>query len=741
MRLALITPFAICLALAARGEEVRLPGLGQPVEILRDKWGVPHIYAKTQDDLFFAQGYVAARDRLFQIDLWRRVGTGKLAEVLGGQAVARDRLARLVRFRGDWNEEWQSYSPDARQIASAFVAGINAYIHALGGKRPIEFRLAGYDPGLWQTEDVVARIAGLLMVRNLSREVQRAELIREAGMEAMLRLMPPDPMVKITVPRELDLADITQAILRDYTEAIGAVRFPGEAQGSNNWVVDGTLSVTGKPILANDPHRPILLPSLRKTVHLVGPGWNVYGAGEPSLPGIALGHNEEIAFGFTIVGMDQADLYVEKLHPTDDNQYEYRGAWQQMEVVHEQLAVKASAPQTVELKYTRHGPVLYEDRARRRAYALKWVGSLPGSAGYFAALSLGRARNWQEFLKAVALYKVPSENMVYADRAGNIGWIASGLMPVRRNWTGLLPVPGHTGEHEWAGYLTVDQLPQKFNPASHFAHTANHNILPPAYPHTLSFEWAAPFRADRIGEMMAGRGKFSIADFQRMQQDVTSLAARRFLAALRNSQLQGSGESSEALRKLAAWDGRMDTASAPAAIYAMWMNKLSGQLRPARSPVTPDTMAVLMMRETGSGKEALEATLEAALAELRKTLGSDPSRWRWGQLHQVHFRHPLGKKEWSRGPYERPGDANTVNAAGGTGFTQNSGASYRQIIDLSDWDRSVMTNVPGESGNPESPYYDNLIDGWLAGRYHPMLFSRKAVEEAAAERITLTPAR
>ena len=739
MRLAVLPALAIFLALPGRGEEVTLPGLRGPVEILRDTWGVPHIYAKSQEDLFFAQGYMAARDRLFQIDLWRRAGTGKLAEVLGAPALRRDRLARLVRFRGDWNEEWQSYAPDAKQVASSFVAGINAYIRGLGGTRPLEFRLAGYDPGLWQAEDVVARIAGLLMVRNISREVQRAEILRDAGMEAMLRLMPPDPMVKIAVPAGLDLAGITQEILRDYTEATGAVRFP-DTQGSNNWVVGGALSVTGKPILANDPHRPILLPSLRKTVHLVGPGWNAYGAGEPALPGIALGHNEEIAFGFTIVGMDQADLYVEKLHPTDDNRYEYRGAWRDMEVVREQVLVKGSGAQTVELKYTLHGPVLHEDRGRRRAYALKWVGSLPGSAGYFAALSLGRAKNWQEFRKAVARYKVPSENMVYADRAGNIGWIASGLMPVRNKWTGLLPVPGHAGDYEWTGYLTVDQLPQKFNPAEHFIYTANHNILPPSYPHTLAFEWAAPFRAGRIGEMFAAKRKFSIEDFQRMQQDVTSLAARRFAAVLDKSQLRLSGEPAEALRKVSGWDGRLDAASQPGAIYAMWMNKLAARLKPAQSPVAPDPPAVLKLLEEGARQE-LEPALQDALGELRRTLGADMSRWRWGLLHKVEFRHPLARKDWNRGPYERPGDGNTVNAAGGSGFSQTAGASYRQIIDLGDWDKSVMTNVPGESGDPASPFYDNLVDEWLKGRYHPMLFSRKAVEAAEAERITLTPAR
>ncbi|HEY1214658.1 MAG TPA: penicillin acylase family protein, partial [Bryobacteraceae bacterium] len=301
-------------------------GLKQPVEILRDRWGVPHIYAQNQDDLFFAQGYITAQDRLFQLDIWRRIGAGKLSEVLGPNYLARDRIARLVRYRGNWDEEWKSYSPDAKQIAIAFTNGINAYIESLHGQRPEEFQLAGFDPGLWTPEDVVSRLAGLKMTGNILGEVNRAIQVARLGLKTVELLSPPDPPTEFAVPRGLDLGDITSSILRDYTSAIGPIRFPGQ-QGSNNWVVDGTMSRTGMPILANDPHRALQLPSLRKTVHLVAPGWNVIGAGEPALPGIALGHNEDVAFGFTIVGIDQQDLYVEKLNPDDPTEYLFKGTW------------------------------------------------------------------------------------------------------------------------------------------------------------------------------------------------------------------------------------------------------------------------------------------------------------------------------------------------------------------------------------------------------------------------------
>jgi penicillin amidase len=735
--------FLLCVlgAFPALAEEVSLPGLRDRVEILRDRWGVPHIYASNQDDLFFAQGYMAARDRLFQIDLWRRVGTGRLAEILGPEAIERDRIARLVRYRGDWDEEWNSYAADARQIAAAFTSGINAYIGSLGGKRPLEFRVAGYDPAPWEPEDVVARVAGLQMVRNFSREVNRALAIRDVGLETANWLMPPEPFIDIRIPHGLNLSALSRNILRAYNEATAPVRFDS-SQGSNNWVVHGKLTETGKPLLANDPHRPILLPSLRKTVHLVAPGWNVFGAGEPALPGIALGHNGEIAFGFTIVGMDQSDLYVEKLHPKDSTRYEYRGEWKKMEIVREQIPVRGGlGPRTLELKYTVHGPVIHEDLNRRLAYALKWVGSLPGSAGYFAALSLVRARNWSEFRQAVARYKVPSENLVYADREGNIGWIAAGLMPVRKNWSGLLPVPGHSGEYEWSGFLSVDQLPQKFNPPEGYIYTANANILPAGYPHTLSYEWAPPFRGERVREMLEEKRKFTVADFQRMQQDVVSLPARRFQQLLRQANLKPAGVEAEALKLVLDWDARLDQDSAAALIYQVWMAALARRLTPAKSPVPADTPAVLRRLERSPEAELLAATLSSAVKEIRESHGPDVSKWRWGLLHRAEFRHPLGKAEWHRGPVERPGDGYTVNSTSGPNFRQTAGASYRQIIDVSNWDNSVMTNVPGESGDPESPHYSDLIEEWSQGRYHPMLYSRQAVEAATVERIYLNPAR
>ena len=318
--------------LAAAQETVNLPGLKQPVEILRDKWGIPHIYAQSQDDLFFAQGFMAARDRMFQLDLWRRAGNGRLAEVLGESYVNRDRMAQLLRFRGDFKAEWNSYAPDTWPIAVAFTSGINAYIKSRNGNFSSEFRAAGYKPGLWDPNDILTRIPALGMLQNVVKEVVRSQEIQRFGLNKVNQYLPVDPKIPIEIPHNLNLSDIVPEAFKDFTAASTEIEI-SENAGSNNWAVSGLMSETGKPLLASDPHRRLMVPSLRKTVHLVAPGWNVIGAGEPALPGVALGHNEHIGFGFTITGIDQMDVYVETLHPGKDDDWativhvRYARAW------------------------------------------------------------------------------------------------------------------------------------------------------------------------------------------------------------------------------------------------------------------------------------------------------------------------------------------------------------------------------------------------------------------------------
>ncbi|MBI1357642.1 MAG: penicillin acylase family protein [Acidobacteria bacterium] len=730
-----------------------IPGLQAPVEILRDEYGVAHIYAQNQHDLFFAQGYVAAQDRLYQIEIWRRTGAGELAEVFGPDYVDRDRIARLVRYRGDLDAEWASYGPQSRQIAEAFTSGVNAWVDAHRDRLPVEFELLDFEPGRWKAEDVLLRIAGLLMVRNISQEIARAEMVAKLGVEMTEKYFPTDPVVSLKPDPDLDLAGIDAAVTAAYREAVSIPELE-QAQGSNNWVVAGRLSETGSPLLASDPHRPVILPSLRYLVHLNAPGWNVIGSGEPALPGVAIGHNERIGWGFTIVQYDLADLFIEQLNPANPDEYRVGEGFQPFEVEKETVAVRGGEPVEVELRFSRRGPIIWSDPAGGRVAALRWAGQEPGTAGYLGSLALDQAQNWDGFVTAMRAWKVPSENIVYADVDGHIGWIPAGLLPIRQGWRGLLPMPGWKDEYQWTGFRTVDQLPRIADPAQGYVATANHNIRPKDYPYDLGFDWSNPYRFRRIDEVLAAGEKFSIADFQKLQHDETSLPARALVGML--GELPEGGAAAEARAMLADWDLVLDKDSAAAALFELWVRKLPGkyvmsQVPPAaqglveRNLMTPELIAGLARISDSERRLVLLETLDEAWQEARKLLGEQSSGWRWGALHNIEFRHPLAntaarRQVFNVGPFERGGDANTPNATPGPGFSQSSGASYRHILDVSDWDRSVYTSTPGQSGMPGSPHYADLAPRWAGHEYQPLPFSRQAVEAATQHKLVLQPA-
>lgn len=745
--------------------QIAVPGLRQPVEVLRDKWGIPHIYAQNQHDLFLAQGFVAAQDRLFQIDLWRRAARGETAAVVGPSALEADRFSRLIRYRGDLDAEWNVYSPDAREICAAFTDGINAYIEQCGDRLPVEFQLAGFKPGQWQVEDCLGRLAGITMIRNFRQEVNRARLVAAVGAEKARWLHPTDPPRDFGPAEGLDLAGIDGRILAGYDAATRLLSFDAGPQGSNNWAVDGSLSRSGKPIMASDPHRAPMLPSLRYLVHLHAPGWNVIGGGEPALPGVALGHNEHVAWGFTIAGNDQADLYVEETHPLDPRKYKVGGEWREMEIVREEIQVKGAAkPQAVELRFTRHGPVLFQDETLRRAYTLKWVGALPGGAAYLGSLALDRARNAAEFRQAIESWRMPSENIVYADVAGNIGWVATAQTPIRPGWDGLLPAPGAEGRYEWQGFLPYAELPQTANPRERFICTANHNILPPGYAKQIAYEWAAPYRNERIRQRLGAESQFDIQAMQSIQQDVTSLAGRR-LAKLAVHIEADTPSLKAAVELLGRWDGSLPIDSQAGALYGVWLQELQAGLYQPHLPesvktIVPDNVPALLAaleqpderwfagaaKPQAARNALLKETLAKSVARLEKQLGQDPARWRWGALHTVHFSHVLASlgepyaKAFNLGPLPRPGDGLTPNATRhNPKFEQVNGATYRHIFDLADWDRGVATSAPGQSGQPGSPHYDDLLPLWAKGEYFPLFYSPAKVRQHTSHQLTLAP--
>ena len=789
-----------------------MAGLSQPVEIRRDRWGINHIYARSETDLFFAQGYSAAKDRLFQFELWRRQATGTLAEVVGRRELERDRGARLHMFRGDLDAELAHYHPRGKAIIEAFVQGVNAYIAETERQPsllPVEFRALGLTPGRWTPAVVISRHQSL--TANLSEEVRHMRALKHMTAEALKELIyiqGGNPVFSLDAA--LDARTFPDEVLRLYNafrnpvefvpedviaELRGAPRaasastsdsrlpahaFAGAAAdrpdedainprdiGSNNWVVSGARTQSTFPILANDPHRAQSAPSLRYWVHLVGPGWNVIGGGEPVLPGVSIGHNEFGAWGLTIFGNDSEDLYVYDVNPANANEYRYHGQWEAMKLVADTIPVKGEKPVTVEHRYTRHGPVIFEDRANRKAYALRAGWMEPGSAPYLASLRMGQARTWEEFREACGYNRMPAENMVWADRTGTIGWQAAGIQPMRRNWSGLLPVPGD-GRYEWDGYLPITALPHEMNPNRGFVATANHYLFPNDYPfpEAMHYTWADPYRAARITEVLGSGRLFSVAEMARLQNDDLSIPARALVPLLKDVGV-ASPATAKARDLLMGWDFVMDKASVPAGVYGMWQRRLFANVRElmmpaaAREALGQNFVSVKRIidwlyapdgrfgADPTAGRDALVArSLDEAVAELGKRFGPDMAKWQWGQegYHHALIRHPLAsavndatRAKLNVGPLPRGGNGETVSATGGAD-NQTSGGSLKLIADTENWDNSIGLNTPGQHGNPESPMYRNLFEMWAKGRYFPVAYSRAKVESVTESVTQLTPA-
>jgi len=628
-------------------------------------------------------------------------------------------------------------------------------------------------------------MAAYSMTSNAARELLHARMVDLLGVDAASALFDLDPQVKLDPKPGADYSGLSPALLKDLVGSDMRSAFePGILQESNNWTISGALTASGKPLLANDPHRVVAEPSLRYIVHLVAPGWNVIGAGEPALPGVAVGHNESIAWGFTIFGLDQQDLYLETLDPAHPLQYATENGWQIMQVVTESIAVRGAPNVAVQLKYTRHGPVLWEEG--KRALALRWVGAEPGSAGYLGSLALDRARNWREFEAAMPRWKVPSENIVYADRAGNIGEHSTGLAPWRKNWTGLLPVPGN-GQYEWSGFLPNEQLPHSFNPAAGFVASANQRMTPTDFPYAVGFEWADPVRFQRITQILedakARGAKLQVADMQNLQTDIVSLLARDLQGLLRgmaagapdapdapdkphapDAVATDASAQRAAVRMMLDWDGALRADSPNAALFEYWVRELQEDVKtrlvpePARAEFGELSRVRLRQEllrpshaafgddETAGRNAMLLQTLARAHAKLIAARGPDPQRWAWGAIHTMTFRHaldgtPATAALLDRGPMRRSGDGEVVQATsfGSQSFDQTAGASYREVIDLADWDHSVGINVPGQSGQPGAKHYEDLLPLWLDGRYFPLSYSRAAVDAVTSDTLQLMP--
>jgi penicillin amidase len=712
--------------------ELHLVGLKGEVTVVRDPWGIAHIYASNTDDLFFTQGFVAAQDRLWQMEMWRRAKEGTLAEVLGARAVERDRIARLLRYRGPFDAtEWTSYHADGKRIMTAFAAGVNAFIAQGESELPVEFQLTGIRPVRWTAETPLLRE---ITFGEAGAELRLARDVARYGVAEANRRNPTSPRDILRVPAGLDVAVIGDPVIGSVGTGGAIPRppilpeyralFTGDTStmvpssgiddpGSNNWVVSARLSKTGRPIVANDPHREVAVPALRYLVHLSAPGWNVIGAGEAAIPGVAIGHNDRIAWGLTIVGTDQHDVFVEELNPSNHLQVRWKGKWEPLRVVRDTIRVKDAAPVIVTLKFSRHGPIFFEDSVAHRAYALRSALHEPGTAPYLGALKVNQTTNCRDFLEAVMSWKAPSENMICGDVDGNISWQASALTPNRVGWSGRLPVPG-TGEFDWVGFR--QELPRELNPSRGFIATANNDIHPPGYQPPTMYKSAAPsWRIMRVTDVLSANAPFSIADFQKLQMDEYSQQAASGLALFRGW-TGATKEIERARAMIAGWDAFLRRGSAPAALYMEWRSAGGARAtEPGVSAKVRDSIVV--------------AALGRAIAQLTREQGADWAKWRWGRSNARAFPHPFVAA------YNLP----TVERGGGGTTVAANGATYREIIDVGAWDNSVATSTPGQSGQPGSPFYGNLLPLWANNEYFPLLFSPAAVNTNLRHRLVLRP--
>ena len=785
--------------LFGQSKTLTVSGLQQPVEVIRDVYGINHIYAKNEHDLFFAQGYCAARDRLFQFEIWRRQATGTVSEILGPRELKRDIGTRLFQFRGNMKQELNHYHPHGEQIITAYVQGVNAYIEETKKDAkllPLEFKLLGITPEKWTTAVVISRHQGLL--GNLTNELEISRAVASIGADKVNDLIDfepgkPDLNIDPAINQQLlfdniielynayrkpinftpkDLVASANSNWKDYENL---AQHDEEATqnflerekfsiGSNNWIVDGEHSQSKFPLLANDPHRFITAPSLRYMVHLNAPGWNVVGGGEPEIPGISIGHNDQAAWGLTIFGIDAEDLYVYELNSSNQNQYRYQGQWEDMRTIKDTIHVKGTPDVFVEHKYTRHGPVTYADLKNNKAYAVRCGWLEPGGAPYLASLRMNQATTWEEFREACSYSHIPAENMIWADKKGNIGWQAVGIAPIRKNWSGLVPVPGD-GRYEWSGYLPIQSLPYVYNPEKGYWATANENLVPQNYPYrnAVGWEWADSFRADRINEVLGSGRKHSLADMMRLQSDYLSIPARTLIPFLR--ELKSADAKVESARvMLLNWNFILDKNSVEAAIYVAWEKKIYANMLTLLVPESAKKqIRTLELTKTISwiiaprpefgvnpvlGRDQfLLSSLKQAVDDLTTTLGSDMRKWNYGQekYHHVLIKHPLSnavdeatRKKLEAGPLPRGGYGSTP------GMTTNEnnqlgGASFRIAVDTEDWDKTMFTNTPGQSGDPDSPFYKNLFELWANDKHFPVYFSRSMIEKVAAEKLTLNP--
>jgi penicillin amidase len=815
--LGLIASLAIGLwrSLPRAEEESAVLGISSSVELEIDAWGIPHIYAQTDADAYFGLGYAHARDRLWQLEQNRRAASGTLAEVLGERALASDRLFRVLGLRRAAEANWRSLPEDARDALNAYTRGINAWLagdHAL----PPEFVVCRCEPAEWQPVDSLAFL-GLMAYQlsgNWGEELRRVRLSGVLRPSQLAEFEPPhagdeaiEPDVLIGVYRRLGFAfehdarshaaAATTPARLAAAESIGLSDFApsfarlqalaptllGDALGSNNWVVSGSKTLSGRPLLANDPHLALRAPSQWYLAHLEAPGLRVIGATLPALPGVIVGHNTRVAWGFTNMGPDVQDLYIEKLGPRGEAEYLTVEGPRAFETRREIIQVRGEDPVELEVRVTRHGPVISDASAEARellppgyVISLAYAGSFEGDPTLSFPIAAARAQNAAQFLEAARRFQSPPQNIVYADVDGSIGYVAAGRVPLRRadnDLRGLMPAPGWLSAYDWSGFVPFEELPRQTQPDSGRIVTANQNVAAPPYPHWLGADWAPPYRARRIEALLDARDGHTIESFAAIQTDLHSSIADQLLPVLLRILPPSLDVEEQALvDALRAWDHQMLPGLREPLVFAAWLRELEQRLyrdelaelfgdeRQARPEFVHDVLTDRAGRARwcdDQGTPAPEAcpeitrdALRDALGYLKRRFGADPSRWTWGEAHPSRSAHPLlgalpvvGR--WFDVRARRGGDSSSVNVGSystdddDTAFSNAWGPGFRAIYDVGALDRSLAVLNTGQSGHVLSPHYADQNPLWSTGRYIPLTTERRALEEDVHRKLVLLP--
>jgi penicillin G amidase len=773
---------------------LQLAGLREPVKIRRDERGIPYIESQNDEDLYFAQGYATASDRLWQMDLLRRTERGELAEVLtagpNNIALEQDKLHRTLGFARVAEAEFVSATQQTRALLEAYARGVNAYIATLDAKSlPPEFQILQYKPKPWMPSD------SLIVVKVFAEALSstwRLDIMREAfaGLpaEKLARLTPEiSPLDVLVVGKDTkrsavanrprpalmpnDLRETANALAHQQQVEVDALARVGVyAEGlaaSNNWVVSGKRTTTGKPLLANDPHLAPTAPSIWHMVHLSAPGVRVAGVTAPGVPGVIIGHNERIAWGFTNMGTDVQDLYIEKFDPTNPSRYQTASGWREAEIRREEIKIRKgfadSSTDSVihEVTVTQHGPIVLERSGKR--YALRWTALDPKLNNPALTYKINRAGNWKEFMGALEDFTAPTQNGVYADVDGHIGYHAAGIVPIRKSGDGSVPYDGSTDAGEWISFIPVDKMPQLFDPPSGMIVTANQRIVGTDYPYFLTHSWAQPYRARRIHDLLSEKQRVSADDYRQILGDVYSMGyvsfARQISQTLRPQLKPADMKLSEALNRFDKWDGQVNSESTVAPLLSQMRSAFRSRVLTAAlgedlvkmySWGSFDTTIDWLMKEQpkewlpkefNSYTDLLRATYEDARAAQTKNLGADESKWKWGELVKSRFQHPLAGApliglQFAIAPIPQ-------NGTGGLAATVNVGAtvSMRFIADPSDWDKTQHGITLGESGVPSSPHWKDQLDDWRAVTPRVFPFSQPAIARATKQTLVLEPAR